>query len=170
MQPSGSAFAAISAKKERDVAFGVRSIAANLNWCSGERRRRYSRLSSLLKRDVRAVGTERPAVLAPKREQRVSTFIGLVISLYSLWRVGAHLAVSAPPGTVRAPLNAYGSTLDTTERHIFQRGQCSVTSVLRPQLVLCPLVGDTEIAPIVVATKLSRDNLVEDDFGSLLQR
>lgn len=37
--------------------------------------------------------------------------------------VGAHLTVGPPPGTVRAPLDAYGSTLETTERHIFQRGQ-----------------------------------------------
>ena len=90
--------------------------------------------------------------------------------LFLPWRVGAHLAVSAPPGTVRAPLDAYGSTSETTERHIFQRGQCSVTSVPRPQLVLCPLVNETQIAPIVVATDLSGDDVVEDDFGRLLQR
>ena len=34
-------------------------------------------------------------------------------------RVGAHLAVSTPPGTVRAPLDAYGSTADNTERAVF---------------------------------------------------
>ena len=38
-------------------------------------------------------------------------------------RVGAHLAVGAPPGTVRAPLDAYGSTSDNAERADFQRGQ-----------------------------------------------
>lgn len=37
-------------------------------------------------------------------------------------QVGTHLAVGAPLGTVRAPLDAYGSTLETAERHIFQRG------------------------------------------------
>jgi hypothetical protein len=75
-------FVAIFPKK-LDVAFGVRSIAANLDCCSGERRGRYSRRSSLLKRDVRALGTKRPAVLAPRREQRVSTFIGQVSSILS---------------------------------------------------------------------------------------
>jgi hypothetical protein len=30
-------------------------------------------------------------------------------------RVGARLAAGSPPGTVRAPLNAYGSTSDNTE-------------------------------------------------------
>jgi len=38
-------------------------------------------------------------------------------------RVGAHLAVGAPPRTVRAPLDAYGSTSDNAERADFQRGQ-----------------------------------------------
>ncbi len=42
---------------------------------------------------------------------------------YRSRRVGAHLAVSAPPGTVRAPLDAYGSTSDNAEMAHFQRGQ-----------------------------------------------
>ena len=85
-------------------------------------------------------------------------------------RVGAHLAVRAPPGTVRAILTAYGSTSETTERHIFQRGQCSVTFVASPQLGLCPLVDETQVAPIIVATGLSSDNVVVYDFGGILQR
>jgi len=58
-------------------------------------------------------------------------------------RVGAHLAVRAPPGTVRAILTAYGSTSETAERHIFQRGQPSVTFVSGPQLRLRPFVDET---------------------------
>ena len=38
-------------------------------------------------------------------------------------RVGVHLAVSAPPGTVRAPLDAYGSTSDNTERAFFSEAK-----------------------------------------------
>ena len=37
-------------------------------------------------------------------------------------RVGASLARGAPPGTVRAPLDAYGSTSETAEGYILQRG------------------------------------------------
>src|SRR5436305_800433 len=37
-------------------------------------------------------------------------------------RVGAYLTVGSPPGTVRAPLDAYGSTSETAEGHILQRG------------------------------------------------
>ena len=85
-------------------------------------------------------------------------------------RVGAHLAVRAPPETVRAPLDAYGSTSETTERHIFQRGQCLVTFVSRPELGLRPLVNETQIAPIVITTGLSSDNVVAYDFGGILQR
>ena len=85
-------------------------------------------------------------------------------------RVGAHLAVRAPPGTVRAILTAYGSTSETTERHIFQRGQCLVTFVSRPELGLRPLMDETQIAPIVVAASLSGDNMVADDFGGILKR
>jgi hypothetical protein len=87
-----------------------------------------------------------------------------------LRRVGAHLAVRAPPGTVRAILTAYGSTSETTERHIFQRGQCSVTFVSSPQLGLRPLVDETQVAPIVITTGLSGDNVVAYDFGGILQR
>lgn len=45
-----------------------------------------------------------------------------------------------------------------------------ITPVIHPQLVLCPAVNKTQVAPIVVATGLSGDNGMEDDFGSLLQR
>ena len=76
----------------------------------------------------------------------------------------------APPGTVRAILTAYGSTSETTERHIFQRGPCLVTFVTSPQLGLRPFVDKTEIAPIVIATGLSSDNLVVDNFGSIVKR
>jgi hypothetical protein len=55
-----------------------------MNWRNRERRSRYSRPRSLLKRDVRALGTKRHAVLAPRREQRVSTFTGLLIILSHL--------------------------------------------------------------------------------------
>ena len=89
---------------------------------------------------------------------------------YCIWRVGAHLAVRAPPGTVRAILTAYGSTSETAERHIFQRGPRLVTFVTSPQLGLRPLVDKTEIAPIVIATGLSSDNLVMDDFGCIVKR
>ena len=44
-------------------------------------------------------------------------------------RVGAYLTVGSPPGTVRAPLDAHGSTSDTTEGHILQRGFGVVSAV-----------------------------------------
>src|SRR4051812_16872147 len=84
--------------------------------------------------------------------------------------VGARLAAGSPPGTVRAPLDAYGSTSETTERHIFQRGRCLVTPLPGVQVGFCPLVDQTEVAPIVIPTSLSRDNLVGYDFGRILQR
>ncbi len=85
-------------------------------------------------------------------------------------RVGAHLAVRSPPGTVRAILTAYGSTSETAERHIFQRGQCLVTSVTSPQVVFSPLMDETEVAPILIATSLSGDNMVDYDFRCILHR
>src|SRR3972149_3966553 len=60
-------------------------------------------------------------------------------SVSSLRRVGAHLAVRAPPGTVRATLTAYGSTSETAERHNFPRGQRLVSFVSRPQVSLGPV-------------------------------
>ena len=48
--------------------------------------------------------------------------------------VGARLAAGLPPGTVRAPLGAYGSTSETAERHIFQRGEGMVFPVPIAQL------------------------------------
>ena len=85
-------------------------------------------------------------------------------------RVGAHLAVGSPPGTVRAPLDAYGSTSETAEGHILQRGGCVVDSVLGLQVGVGPFERQTEIAPIVVAAGLSRDNVQGDDFGRVFQR
>ena len=85
-------------------------------------------------------------------------------------RVGARLAASAPPGTVRAPLDAYGSTSETTERHSFQRGQRLVTSLPVLQVGLCPLEDEAKITPIVVATILSSDNMMDDDFSRVFQR
>jgi hypothetical protein len=79
-------------------------------------------------------------------------------------RVGAHLAVSAPPGTVRAPLNAYGSTSETAERHIFQRGQVMVSTASGGQVGLRPLEHEAEVAPVVVTTGLFGDNPMEDDL------
>ena len=87
-----------------------------------------------------------------------------------LRRVGAYLAVGSPPGTVRAPLDAYGSTSETTERHIFQRGHCWVMPLLGVQVGFRPLVNQAEVAPIVMPTSFSRDNLVGYDFGRILQR
>ena len=82
-------------------------------------------------------------------------------------RVGAPLTGSAPPGTVRALLNAYGSTSETAERHIFQRGTGMVASEFSPQLGLRPLMDEAEVAPIVIATGLSSDNMVGHDFGCI---
>ena len=45
-----------------------------------------------------------------------------------------------------------------------------VTFVSSPQLGLCPFVNETQVAPIVIATGLSSDNVVVHDFGGILQR
>ena len=115
---------------------------------------------------------DRPAISQPERPYAGVNGVKTAISTANsgACRVGAHLAVRAPPGTVRAILTAYGSTSETTERHIFQQGQCSVTVVSSPQLSLCPLVDKTQIAPIVITTGLSSDNVVVYDFGSIFQR
>ena len=81
-----------------------------------------------------------------------------------LGRVGAHLAVSAPPGTVRAPLDAYGSTSETTERHIFQRGYLSVSPESGLQGGFRPLENQAQVIPVIVTTGIFGDDVVEDDF------
>ena len=108
--------------------------------------------------------------LADLREGQPSRSAVPTAPMLFLRRVGAHLAVRAPPGTVRAILTAYGSTSETAERHIFQRGQCSISSVSCPQLGLRPLVDEAEVAPIVVATGLSGDNVVDGNFGRVFER
>jgi hypothetical protein len=86
------------------------------------------------------------------------------------WWVGAHLAVSAPPGTVRAPLDAYGSTSETAEWHIVQRGHLTVSPESGLQVGFGPLEDQTQVAPIVVATSVLGDNVVQHDFGPVFKR
>ena|SRR3990170_3698919 len=117
---------------------------------------------------LRATGTPLAFVVVERRQPSRSA--GPTARQMFLRRVGAHLAVRAPPGTVRAILTAYGSTSETAERHIFQRGQCSISSVSCPQLGLRPLVDEAEVAPIVVATGLSGDNVVDGNFGRVFER
>ena len=45
-----------------------------------------------------------------------------------------------------------------------------VTSAPGVQVGFRPLEDQAEVAPIVVATSLSSDNVVEYDFGSIFQR
>jgi hypothetical protein len=76
-------------------------------------------------------------------------------------RVGAHLTVGPPPGTVRAPLDAYGSTSDTAEGHIFQRGLFSVLPESGLQVGFRPRESQTQVVPVIASTSLSRNNRME---------
>ena len=78
-------------------------------------------------------------------------------------RVGAYLAVGSPPGTVRAPLDAYGSTLETAERHICQRGQFVVAPEPAVQGGLRPPEDKAQVVPVVVPTSLPGDNVMENE-------
>ena len=72
----------------------------------------------------RQAGGKKPGPGNGKCHDRASPVGGALLlcltsgSARAMWvrRVGAHLAVGSPPGTVRAPLDAYGSTSDNTER------------------------------------------------------
>ena len=86
------------------------------------------------------------------------------IAIWSHRRVGAHLAVGTPPGTVRAPLDAYGSTSETAERHIFQRGHFPFRFELGQKCGLSPLEDQTQIVPVLVATGLFGNNSMKNDF------
>lgn len=85
-------------------------------------------------------------------------------------RVGAHLAVGPPPGTVRAPLDAYGSTSETAERHIFQRGLGCIPLVPGAQRLVRPLQHQTEIIPVIVPPHAFRRDVVDLHRGRILQR
>ena len=85
-------------------------------------------------------------------------------------RVGTRLAAGFPPGTVRAPLDAYGSTSETAERHIFQRGTLSVFSASGFQVGFRPLKSETQVAPIVSMTGVLWENPENDDFRCIGQR
>src|SRR5579862_8851378 len=82
----------------------------------------------------------------------------------SFRRVGAHLAVSAPPGTVRAPLDAYGSTSETAKRYIFQRGQFRVAPEPGEQGGLSPPESQAKVVPVLVPTSICGHNVMENDF------
>ena len=45
-----------------------------------------------------------------------------------------------------------------------------VTSVSGFQIGNCPMKNQAEITPVVVATELSWDNAMDDDFGRIFQR
>src|SRR4051812_46831275 len=71
-------------------------------------------------------------------------------------RVGPSLTGGTPPGTVRAPLDAYGSTSETAEGHILQRGLGVVPAVARVQRDVRPTQHQAEVPPVVVATHMFR--------------
>src|SRR5436309_15843628 len=85
-------------------------------------------------------------------------------------RVGAYLAVGSPPGTVRAPRDAYGSTSETTEGHILQRGLGVIPAVARVQRDVRPPQHQAEVAPVIVPTDVLGRDVVDLDLRQVLQR
>src|SRR5215471_2812950 len=90
--------------------------------------------------------------------------------LLSSCRVGASLTGGTPPGTVRAPLDAYGSTSDTAEGHILQRGVAALPAAPSVQRLVRPPQRQAEVAPVIVATHLLRRDVVDFDLRQVLQR
>ena len=85
-------------------------------------------------------------------------------------RVGASLTGGSPPGTVHAPLDAYGSTSETAEGHILQRGPGVVPTVPRVQRDVRPPQHQAEVPPIVVATHPLGRDVVDVHQRQILQR
>ena len=85
-------------------------------------------------------------------------------------RVGTCLATGSPPRTVRAPLNAYGSTSETAERYINQRGHFLFDFELSQKCGVSPLQNQTQIVPVIIPSDLFRNNSMENDFRRPLQR
>src|SRR5262249_19651426 len=81
----------------------------------------------------------------------------------SACRVGASLAGGSPPGTVRAPLDAYGSTSDTAEGHILQRGVAALPPVPGVQRLMRPPQYQAEVAPVIVTAHLPGRDVVDLD-------
>ena len=75
-----------------------------------------------------------------------------------------------PPGTVRTPLDAYGSTSETTEGHILQRGVAALPAVPGVQRLMRPPQHQAEVAPVIVAPHLLRRDVVDFDLRQVLQR
>lgn len=75
-------------------------------------------------------------------------------------RVGAGLAAGSPSRTGRAPLDAFGSTSDATERHIFQRGSGVIALVSSVRRCVRPRKHQTQVTPVVVTTDLFENDVV----------
>ena len=101
--------------------------------------------------------------LNTRRPDPIKGELGSQRTVTALRRVGARLAAGTPPGTVRAPLDAYGSTSETTEGHILQRGQCVFTSEPGIKIGLRPPQHQTQVVPVIVPTYPSVLDVVKND-------
>src|SRR5262249_10245669 len=85
-------------------------------------------------------------------------------------RVGASRAGGSPPGTVRAPRDAYGSTSETAEGHILQRGLGIIPTVPCVKRNGAPSHHQAEVIPSIVPTPLPGRDVVDLPQRQLLQR
>ena len=78
--------------------------------------------------------------------------------------------MGTPLGTVRASLDAYGSTSETAERHIFQRGHSLFDLELVPKRGLSPLQNQAVDVSHIALTMLLVNNTLKNDVIHLLKR